>query len=198
MNEEEIIGRCLAGDSEAFEGLILAYQKPVFSLAHRMTGNPEDAMDVAQESFLKAFRSLSTFRRGSPFRPWLLRITANTANDLMRRRAHVAWMPAGGGPEMEIPDLSAGPEEMAERTEERDSVRAALMSLSPEYRTVVELFHVQGLSLAEIVQITGLNLTIVKNRLFRARKMLRERLLQETAPAVRPAAGQAGGREVIA
>ncbi|MGE5483765.1 MAG: RNA polymerase sigma factor [Ignavibacteriales bacterium] len=173
MNDEALIGRCLSGDTEAFEGLVVAYQRPVYSLALRVTGNADDAMDVAQEAFLKAFRSLPTFRRGSPFRPWLLAVTANTATDFLRHKRPVA---AGEALAADIPDVSPGPAELAEEGERNRRVREAIMGLAPGYRILVELFHIQGLSLAEVSAVTGLNVTVVKNRLFRARKMLRERL----------------------
>lgn len=173
MNDEALIGRCLAGDTEAFEGLLLAYQRPVYSLALRLTGNPDDAMDVAQEAFMKAFRSLPGFRRGSPFKPWLLAVAANTATDLLRKRKPQA---SGQAVAEDIVDPAPGPEEMVERIERREHLKRAIGSLAPDYRLLVELFHIQGLSLVEVSQVTGLNVTVVKNRLFRARKMLRERL----------------------
>lgn len=173
MNDEALIGRCLSGDIEAFEGLVAAYQKPVYNLALRATGNAEDAMDVAQEAFLKAFRSLPTFRRGSPFKPWLLTVAANTATDFLRRRRPAA---TGEFEEMDPPDASPGPEEIAEKGERSRCLKDAIMGLAPGYRIVVELFHIQGFSLGEVSEITGLNVTTVKNRLFRARRMLREKL----------------------
>ena len=148
--ELEIILRVRAGDTDAFEALVLEHQNKVYSLALRMVGNEEDARDMAQEAFIRAFNSLASFRDED-----------------------------GEEGELEIPDERFSPEARLERTELRESVRRGLDSLSPEYREILLLREINGLSYDEISRALSLEEGTVKSRIFRARKKLSEFLIRE-------------------
>jgi len=172
--ETLLIERCQAGDPEAFAALVRRYQRQVYALAYRLVGDRAEAEDVAQEAFLRCYRSLARFRTGQPFGPWLYRIATNLALDHLRRRGRAAAMASGEPPP--TAERTAGPDEEALRREDQRRLAAAIANLAPEYRVPVVLFHLQGLPLAEVARATGLPLTAVKNRLYRARKMLRQAL----------------------
>lgn len=167
------IQRCQAGDSEAFAVLVQAYQRQVFGLAYRLLNDRAEAEDIAQEAFLRSYRSLGTFQSGQPFGPWIYRIATNIALDRLRKRKHEALHP-GDEREREIADSTPGPEEETIRRDTRGRLSAAVDALAPEYRIPVVLFHLQGLPIETVARVTGLPLTVIKNRLYRARKMLRE------------------------
>lgn len=171
--ESEWVEASRAGDREAFGRLVEGYQTEVFNLARRMLDDREAARDVAQEAFLRAYVNLARFRPGEPFRPWLMRIAANLAMDRLRqsRRTPLPLLETvpDGGPERD-------PETAALAHAEQAALRRAIRSLPEEYRTLIVLAHLQELSHEEIMAITGLTLTLVKNRLYRARLMLKDAL----------------------
>lgn len=183
--ELEIILRVRAGDTDAFEALVLEHQNKVYSLALRMVGNEEDARDMAQEAFIRAFNSLASFRGESKFSVWLYRLTSNICIDFLRGRAKrrtvsLIWEDEDGEEgELEIPDERFSPEARLERTELRESVRRGLDSLSPEYREILLLREINGLSYDEISRALNLEEGTVKSRIFRARKKLSEFLIRE-------------------
>ena len=183
--ELEIILRVRAGDTDAFEALVLEHQNKVYSLALRMVGNEEDARDMAQEAFIRAFNSLASFRGESKFSVWLYRLTSNICIDCLRGRAtrrtvSLSWEDEDGEEgELEIPDERFSPEARLERTELRESVRRGLDSLSPEYREILLLREINGLSYDEISRALNLEEGTVKSRIFRARKKLSEFLIRE-------------------
>ena len=157
--EREIIGKVLSGDTEAFEALVLEHQNKVYSLALRMVGNEEDALDMAQEAFIRAFNSLSGFRGDSKFSVWLYRLTSNICIDFIRSRAKkrtvsMTWTDDEGGDagELEIPDETWSPEAQLERRMTRESVQRGLDSLSPQYREILLLREINGLSYEEIAK----------------------------------------------
>ena len=160
--ELEIILKVRSGDTEAFEALVLEHQNKVYSLALRMVGNEEDARDMAQEAFIRAFNSLGSFRGESKFSVWLYREDED-----------------GEEGELEIPDERFSPEARLERTELRESVHRGLEQLSPEYREILLLREINGLSYDEIGRALGLEEGTVKSRIFRARKKLSEFLIRE-------------------
>lgn len=184
--EREIIDRVLSGDTEAFEALVLEHQNKVYSLALRMVGNEEDARDMAQESFIRAFSSLTGFRGDSKFSVWLYRLTSNICIDFLRSRAKkrtvsMTWTDDEGDDagELEIPDERFSPEEQFDRTSIRESVQRGLDSLSPQYREILVLREINGLSYEEIGRVLGIEEGTVKSRIFRARKKLCDFLLRE-------------------
>lgn len=184
--EREIIDRVLSGDTEAFEALVLEHQNKVYSLALRMVGNEEDARDMAQEAFIRAFSSLTGFRGDSKFSVWLYRLTSNICIDFLRSRAKkrtvsMTWTDDEGDDagELEIPDERFSPEGQFDRASIRESVQRGLDSLSPQYREILVLREINGLSYEEIGRVLGIEEGTVKSRIFRARKKLCDFLLRE-------------------
>ena len=178
--EEEyaVIRRVCAGDTDAFEALVTAYQKQVYNLALRTVGNEEDAADMTQEAFLRAYRSLGSFRGESKFSVWLYRLTTNICIDFLRsrgRRPTVSLTAADEDEEpqeLDVADDRFDPVQSLERAELRRAVQRGLASLPEDYRRILMLRELSGLSYAEIGQVLRLEEGTVKSRLFRARKKL--------------------------
>lgn len=200
-NEILIIQRVQAGDVNAFELLVREYEKNVYNLALRMVKNPDDASDMTQEAFIKAYNSLSSFRGDSKFSVWLYRIVSNVCLDYLRS---VSRHPAvslsvendeGEETELDIPDDSRSPEELLERKLTRESVRRGLEALPEDYRQILLLREIQGLSYDEISEILSLELGTVKSRIFRARKKLCEFLLRDGNIPAALASSISGGGE---
>lgn len=170
----EIVNRCLAGDVDAFEVLVERYKKAVFNTAYRMMGSMEEAEDVSQEAFIRIYNSLSRYNPEYKFITWALKITTNLCLDSLRRKK-AETVPIDEN--FEIKDGKDTPEEEYIRKEKQKMVQDAIMKLPDKYREFLILFHHRNLSYQEIMDITGESLTIVKNRLYRARQMLKEELL---------------------
>lgn len=178
--EEEyaVIRRVCAGDTDAFEALVTAYQKQVYNLALRTVGNEEDAADMTQEAFLRAYRSLGSFRGDSKFSVWLYRLTTNICIDFLRsrgRRPTVSLTAVDEDEEpqeLDVADDRFDPVQSLERAELRRAVQRGLASLPEDYRRILMLRELSGLSYAEIGQVLRLEEGTVKSRLFRARKKL--------------------------
>lgn len=176
--EAAIVRKVLGGDANAFETLVLEYEKNVYNIALRMTGNSEDAADMTQEAFIKAYNSLQSFRGDSKFSVWLYRIVSNVCLDFLRsknRRPTVSLSVEdddGEDAQLDVADESQSPELLLDRKLTRDSVRRGLDSLPPDYRQILLLREIQGLSYDEIAQALSLEVGTVKSRIFRARKRL--------------------------
>lgn len=176
--EAAIVRKVLGGDANAFETLVLEYEKNVYNIALRMTGNSEDAADMTQEAFIKAYNSLQSFRGDSKFSVWLYRIVSNVCLDFLRsknRRPTVSLSVEdddGEDAQLDVADESQSPELLLDRKLTRDSVRRGLDSLLPDYRQILLLREIQGLSYDEIAQALSLEVGTVKSRIFRARKRL--------------------------
>jgi len=171
----EIVRKCLAGDVNAFEGFIEKYKKAVYNTAYRMVGNREEAEDISQEAFIRMYNSLSRYNPDYKFLTWALKITTNLCLDSLRKRKGETV------PIDETFDINDGndtPEEEYIRKENQKMVQDAIMKLPDKYREFLILFHHRNLSYQEIMDITGESLTIVKNRLYRARQMLKEELIK--------------------
>lgn len=199
--EDKIVSRVQAGDVNAFEELVTAYEKNVYNLALRMTGNPEDAADMSQEAFLKAYSSMSSFRGESKFSVWLYRIVSNVCLDFLRRRSRRQTVSLSieddGGEEiqLELPDESQTPEALLEQRMTRDAVRRGLEALPHEQRQILLLREIQGLSYDEIALTLGLEAGTVKSRIFRARKRLCSFLMKDgNIPDFVSSSKQGGGR----
>lgn len=183
--ETQIVRRVLEGDVNAFEDLVTEHEKGVYAIAQRMTGNAEDAADMTQETFIKAYNSLSSFRGDSKFSVWLYRIATNVCLDFLRSRSRKPTVSLsvedddGEETQMDIADESQSPEQLLERGLTRDAVRRGLKSLSPEYRQILLLREIQGLSYEEIAEALALEVGTVKSRIFRARKRLCAFLLED-------------------
>ena len=176
--EAAIVRKVLKGDTNAFETLLLEYEKNVYNIALRMTGNSEDASDMTQEAFIKAFNSLQSFRGDSKFSVWLYRIVSNVCLDFLRsrnRRPTVSLSVEdddGEDTQLDVADESQSPELLLDRKLTRESVRRGLDSLPPDYRQILLLREIQGFSYEEISKALHLEVGTVKSRIFRARKRL--------------------------
>lgn len=188
MSDERLVERWQQGDRQAFDLIIERYEQKVWQLAFRLTGDQQDAYDLAQEAFLKVYRYLAQFRGQSTFSTWLYRIVTNTFYDEVRRRKRrpnvVVSLDSSietedGEMTRELPSAEAGPEELSLQRETRQAVLAALAKLPPDYRMVLVLRDLQDKSYDEIAEILGLNLGTVKSRISRARLALRKLLQQE-------------------
>ena len=183
LTEEKIlsiIDEVRNGDANAFEAVVREYEKSVFNIALRMCGDREDALDISQESFLKAYHALSNFRGESKFSVWLYRIVSNTCLDFLRERKRRAEVPLvregdeGEEESVEIPDDSLSPEALYERKLTREAVQRGLMSLPEDQRAILLLREIRGLSYEEIGRALSLESGTVKSRIFRARRKLCE------------------------
>lgn len=181
MTEQELVALAKQGDQDAFSQLVQANQNKIYTLALRMTGNPEDGADLAQEAFLKAWRSLPTFQEESSFSTWLYKLTSNLCIDFLRkekrRKAAVTTVSLDDdeddSPPMEVPDHRFTPETEVERRELRAAMSRALHNLSDEHRQILILREVEGLSYTEIAEALDLEEGTVKSRIARARISLR-------------------------
>lgn len=176
--EAAVIKAVLDGDINAYELLVKEYEKNVYNLALRMVGNSEDAADMSQEAFIKAYNSLTSFRGDSKFSVWLYRIVSNVCLDYLRSRGRrqtvslSAENDDGEDVEIDIADETQSPERLLDRRLTRDAVRRGLAALPPEHRQILLLREIQGLSYDEIADALGIEAGTVKSRIFRARKKL--------------------------
>lgn len=183
-DEKVLIQRILDGDHEAFADLVTAYEKPVYNLCLRMCGNAEDAKDLAQEAFLKAWRGLQFYKFEAAFSTWLYRLTSNVCIDFLRqqKRRPVTSLTMQEDQEetneLEVPDRAPLPEEQVLHQETRQVVARAMEQLEEEFRMILTLRVIQDLSYEEIAEIMDLKIGTVKSRLARARNKLKKILLQ--------------------
>jgi RNA polymerase sigma-70 factor (ECF subfamily) len=173
-----VLARARQGDSDAFRALVETHSRSVFRLAFRMTGNEQDAEDVVQESFLRAYRQLGRFESRANFGTWLYRIVSNCSVDLMRskqaRHDQVRGDSIDQEGAMELPAADMpGPERIAESAEIERRVQHALQDLSPLERAAFTLRHYEGRSIDEISAALGLGTSAAKHSVFRAVKKLR-------------------------
>jgi len=178
-----LVAEAKAGSYEAFEELVNRYENKIYRLGLNVTGNPEDAEDVLQEAFLKAFQHLGEFRADSRFYTWLVRIAVNEGLMKLRKRRSDRSVPmedeVGEDGELiprELADWKPNPEQIFAQAEIESILRDAAQKLPPTYRTVFLLRDVEDLSTAETASVLNLSEGTVKARLFRARLMLREEL----------------------
>ncbi len=204
MSEEQILAivrRVLDGDVNAFEDLVRLFEKNVYNIALRLSGDREDALDISQEAFLKAYRSLHTFRGDSRFSVWLYRIVSNTAMDYLRTRARRAEdsltveNEQGEQSERELPDESMSPESLYDRKLTREALRRGLLSLPEDQRKILLLREIEGFSYEEIGNILSLESGTVKSRIFRARKKLCEFLASDGNISAPPSSRNTRGGE---
>ena len=177
-DELNIIKRVQDGDNNAFEELLLANQKNVYNLALKMTGNEEDALDISQEAFLKAFRQIGSFRGESRFSVWLYRLTYNLCIDFLRKKPRSVAVSlsyqddSGETQDIEIPDVRELPEETALRHETREAIESGINELSEQHREILVMREITGMSYGEIADTLSLSEGTVKSRLARARLSL--------------------------
>lgn len=176
VEDRELIESAQSGNKEAFAVLVQQYHKNIYNLAYRMTGNREDAMDVTQEVLFRAYRALASFQPDKPFLPWVYRITWNICADRGRKIGRTPQEDSID--EMEegtarIPSSSPAPDAMYEHKELAEMLKTAIAELPDGYRELIVMFHVDGLSIKEVSDVTGMKETVIKNRLYRGRQMMR-------------------------
>jgi len=183
-NEDVLVAEARAGNAESFTTLINQYDRHIYRLALNITGNQEDAEDVLQDSFLKAYSNLDQFQGDSRFYTWLVRIAVNEALMKLRKRRGASWVsldePADTDHRSLVPreveDWTENPERSYAKTELRDILSQAIEKLEPQFRTVFVLRDVEEFSTEETAKMLGLSVPAVKSRLLRARLKLRELL----------------------
>jgi RNA polymerase sigma-70 factor, ECF subfamily len=181
--ELALVTAAQAGDVSAFEQLVRMYDRNIFRLAQHITQNREDAEDVVQEAFLKAFTNLKNFQGNSKFYTWLVRIAVNEALMKLRKRRTGKMVSLDEDIETgedsvprEIADWSPNPEQLYTQSELNDILGKTIQGLPSSFRTVFVLRDVEGLSTEETAEALGLSVPAVKSRLLRARLQLRDRL----------------------
>ena len=182
MDEKHILARARRGELPAFEELVRRHEKRVYAVALRSSGSPEDAEDITQEVFLRAWRSIEEFRGDSGFSTWLFRITMNLCVDHARHKnAQPQIQPLVVGEEESerpLPDTAPTPEEHLDNSELGRELAAALDEVSEDHRRIVLLRDVSGMSYTEIAEVLEISEGTVKSRLSRARIALRKVLLR--------------------
>ena len=180
MQDELLIRRAQRGDADAFEQLLLEHQKNVYNLCYRMAGNPDDAMDLSQETFLRAWRCLDQYQFASAFSTWLYRLCSNICIDFLRRRRRQQTVPLtfedadGEEQTYAVPDVQPLPEEQVELKLTRETLAAAMAQLLPEHRAVLQLRVVTEMSYEQIADVLDIQIGTVKSRLSRARNQLKK------------------------
>lgn len=183
FSELALVQAAKKGDLEAFSQLVKRYDRNVFRIAQHITHNEEDAQDVVQDAFLKAYQNLGQFQGNSKFYTWLVRIAVNEALMKLRRRRSDKTVSLDedveteeGSMPREVADWSPNPEQLFRQSELGEILRKTIQGLPSGFRTVFVLRDVEGLSTEETAEMLGLSIPAVKSRLLRARLQLRERL----------------------
>src|SRR5256714_112956 len=185
VSELDLVKRCQAGDADAFDELVVRYRTRIFGMIYNMVHNEQDAWDLAQDSFVKAWKSIKRFRGQSSFYTWIYRIVMNVTIDWLRKKQVKA-----GGAEFDdsiqlkevdpasktVPKPDALPSEHMEQTEIRAQIDRAIAQLSPEHRAVILMKEIDGLQYHEIAETLGCSIGTVMSRLFYARKKLQNSL----------------------
>jgi RNA polymerase sigma-70 factor (ECF subfamily) len=178
--DEELVARSQGGDLDSFNQLVRRWERPIYALAYRVIGREEDARDVCQEAFLRAYRSLGGFKGQAKFSSWLYRITLNLCRDWIRRERRTPVVQAPEG--VDVVELAAeqGPsepiEEIVSRQDLGRAVARAMRSLSDDQRTAIILKEYQGMTFQEIADLLGCPLSTVKTRLYQGLTVLRREL----------------------
>jgi RNA polymerase sigma-70 factor (ECF subfamily) len=179
--DRDLVATATTGVEGSFEELVRRYQRPISAYVYRMVGDYEAALDLTQEIFIKVYGSLARYRSEFKFSTWIYKIAHNSAVDHLRRNAGRERSLSSGteGDQYDLPIESSGlsPEQESERRERRLEIEAVVRSLPNAYRELILLRHSQDLTYEEIVEVTGLPLGTVKNRLFRAREMMRQQFV---------------------
>ncbi len=180
MRDEDaaLVARLRAGEEDAFHEFVELYQDRIITVVARVSGSMADAEDLAQETFLKAFRAIERFAGNSALFTWLYRIAVNTARDFLDHRRRRPSVPLDDGLVEPASDAD-GPDRDLERSELRQRVRAAVARLPEPFRTTLVLREMEGNTYEEIAQILGVSIGTVESRIFRARRKLRT-LLERT------------------
>ena len=187
-SDRELVATAATGLEGSFEELVRRYQRPISAYVYRMVGDYEAALDLTQEIFIKVYGSLARYRSEFKFSTWIYKIAHNCAVDHLRRNAGRERSLVNGieGDQYDLPieSGSLSPEQESERKERRLEIESVVRSLPTTYRELIVLRHSQDLTYEEIVEVTGLPLGTVKNRLFRAREMMRSQFVSRGITSV--------------
>ena len=182
LTDVELIAKAIRGREDGFEELVRRYQRPITGYVFRMLNNYDAALDVTQEVFIKVYNSLEKYSSEYKFSTWLYRIAHNAAIDWMRRNSvsqtSLEAENADGTFQLQIESSQPTPEQDRERSEWRTEIDLVVKCLPTAYRELILLRHTQDLSYDEIAEVMNLPLGTVKNRLFRAREMMREMFVE--------------------
>jgi RNA polymerase sigma-70 factor (ECF subfamily) len=178
--DEELVARSIGGDTDSFNQLVVRWERPIYALAYRVIGREEDARDVCQETFMRAFRSIHGFRGQAKFSSWLYRIALNLCRDWIRRERRAPTVQAPEGVDVIEMASEQGPvesiEELVSRRDIGRLIERAMAALSEEQRTAIILKEYQGLTFQEIADLQGCPLSTVKTRLYQGLTVLRREL----------------------
>ena len=179
-----VVQQVKEGKAESFEILVERYQKQVYNIAYRFTGNRDDAYDLSQEAFLKAYRGIKNFRQDSSFKTWIYHIASNVCRDFLRKENKVYKVSIDepvqsehGDMEKQLADSSMGPDEAYESKELSEFIQDIINDLQQEYKEVIILREMQQLSYEEIAKVLDCSIGTVKSRLNRARKILKDKII---------------------
>ena len=180
-SEEQLVRRAQQGDNGAFEELLLLHQKKVYNLCLRMSANQDDALDLSQEAFIKAWRSIGQYQFEASFSTWLFRLTSNVCIDFLRRKKRrqetsltESYDDSDEGAELSLPDAQPLPEQQAITNETKLELAQAMAQLAPDHREILQLRVMEDLPYEQIADILGVRVGTVKSRLARARLSLRK------------------------
>ena len=183
VSDRDLVATAVSGIDGSFEELVRRYQRPIAAYVYRMVGNYESALDLTQEIFIKVYNSLRRYRAEFKFSTWIYKIAHNAAVDHLRRNStrEQSLVAGSEGDTFDLPIESAhlSPEQESEQRERRTEIESVVRALPANYRELIILRHSQDLSYEEIVEVTGLPLGTVKNRLFRAREMMRQQFVDK-------------------
>ncbi len=182
LTDGELLAEAIAGREDSFEELVRRYQRPITNYVYRMVGNYDGALDVTQEVFIKVYNSMHRYSSEYKFSTWLYKISHNAAIDYLRRNSSheqsLESETSDGAFQMQFESKRPSPELERERSEWRQEIASVVKCLPTGYRELIVLRHTHDLSYDEIAEITNLPLGTVKNRLFRAREMMRDLFIQ--------------------
>ncbi len=195
-NDELLVEQSRKGNQQAFAELVRRHQNAVYSLCYRLLGDAAEAEDLAQEVFLRCYRSLDKFHAGARLRPWLHKIAANACLDALRKRKQTLPLDELTAREAEprVDSVAELPEEAYASREARLAVQRALLRLPGEYRVALTLRYLEDLSYQEVADALGVPVSTVETRLFRAKKMLGQVLAAAAENKVPLVAGGAAGQ----
>lgn len=183
VSDRDLVATAVSGVDGSFEELVRRYQRPISAYVYRMVGNYESALDLTQEIFIKVYNSLGRYRAEFKFSTWIYKIAHNAAVDHLRRNStreqSLVAGPEGESFDLPIESARLTPEQESEQRERRGEIESVVRALPSNYRELIILRHSQDLSYEEIVEVTGLPLGTVKNRLFRAREMMRQQFVDK-------------------
>lgn len=188
--DEELVALSIQGDTESFNQLILRWERPIYALAYRVIGREEEARDVVQETFLRAFRSIANFRGQAKFSSWIYRIALNLCRDWIRRERRAPITPTPEG--VDVIEMAVAPEpaesieELVDRHDLSRAVADAMALLPEEQRTAIILKEYHGMTFQEIADLQGCPLSTVKTRLYQGLSVLRRHLQQQGKVPYKP------------